>query len=109
MSQYENEFSNFPKELITLHYFKDIDDNVASIINQINSLRSQGLYNQASRIIENNNDILQQYVVDAIFFRTCEEEIQNTQKYAKKIQQQIYVQDKEPDFCEEEDIWIGAL
>lgn len=108
MSQYENEFSNFPQKLITLHNFKDVDDNIAGIINQINTLRSQGLYNQASRIIENNKDILPQYIVDAVTFRTWEEEIQNTQKYARKIQQQIYFQDDEPDYCEEDDIWIGV-
>ncbi|RKI76643.1 hypothetical protein D7V90_20555 [bacterium 1xD42-87] len=109
MSQYENEFSNFPHKIITLHHFKDVDDTVAPIINQINTLRSQGLYNQASRIIENNKDILQKYVIDAVNCRTIEEEIQNTQKYAKKIQQQIYIQDDEPDFCEEDDIWIGVI
>lgn len=109
MSQYENEFSNFPHKLITLHHFKNVDDTVATIINQINTLRSQGLYNQASRIIENNKDILPQYVIDAVNCRTIEEEIQNTQKYAKKIQQQIYIQDDEPDFCEEDDIWIGVI
>ena len=60
MSQYENEFSDFPKKLITKHNFKNIDDSIASIINQINNLRSQGLYTQASLIIDNNKDILSQ-------------------------------------------------
>ena len=105
---YENEFSNFPQELITLHHFKDIDDNIADIINQINSLRSQGLYNQAARIIDANKDVLSQYVIDAITFRTWEEEIYNTQRYARKVQQQIYFQEDEPDYCEEDDIWIGV-
>ena len=57
MSEYSREFSNFPSEKITKHNFKNVDDTIASIINQINSLRSQGLYNQASRIIQNNYDI----------------------------------------------------
>lgn len=108
MSQYENEFSNFPNKLIIRHNFKNIDDNIASVINQINSLRSQGLYNQASRVIENNKDILRQYVVDAVTFRTWVEEIYNTQLYAKKVSQQIYFDDEEPDYCEEGDIWIGV-
>ncbi|MCM1234078.1 MAG: hypothetical protein NC489_28575 [Ruminococcus flavefaciens] len=108
MSQYENEFSNFPQNLITLHNFQDVDDNIATVINEIDTLRSQGLYNQASRIIEQNNDILKRYIVDAVIFRTWEEEIQNTQKYAKKVQQQIYFQDEEPDYCEEDDLWIGV-
>ena len=77
MSEYSREFSNFPSEKITKHNFKNVDDTIASIINQINSLRSQGLYNQASRIIQNNYDILSHYIVDAITFRTWEEEIYN--------------------------------
>lgn len=105
---YENEFSNFPNKMITRHYFKNVDDNIADVINQINALRSQGLYNQAARIFDNNKDVLKQYVIDAVTFRTLEEEIYNTQRYAKKIQQQIYFQDDEPDFCEEDDIWIGV-
>lgn len=108
MPQYETEFSNFPHQKITKHYFKNIDDNIAPIINQINSLRAQGLYNQASRIIDANKDVLAQYVIDAVTFRTWEEEIYNTQRYALKIQQQIYFDDEEPDYCEEGDIWIGV-
>ena len=70
MSEYSREFSNFPSEKITKHNFKNVDDTIASIINQINSLRLQGLYNQAARIIQNNYDILSYYIVDAITFRT---------------------------------------
>ena len=109
MSQYETEFSNFPQQFISLHNFKNVDDSIANIINQINILRSQGLYNQADRIMENNKDILSQYIIDAVTFRTIEEEIYNTQRYAKKVQQQIYFQDDEPDYCEEDDIWIGKV
>ena len=108
MSQYETEFSNFPQKLITLHNFKNIDDTIATVINQVNTLRSQGLYNQASRIIENNKDVLAQYVVDAVTFRTWEEEIQNTQKYAKAQQQVIYFEDEEPEYCLENDVWMGV-
>jgi len=107
MTEYENEFSNFPLKKITRHNFKNIDDNIASIINQINALRSRGLYNQASRIIQNNSDILGQYIVDAITFRTWEEEIYNTQKYAKQQQQSIYFDEDEPD-CIEGDVWVGG-
>lgn len=107
MANYENEFSNFPFQKITKHNFKNVNDNVASIINQINELRSQGLYDQAARVIQNNSDILGQYVVDAVTFRTWEEEIFNTQVYAKKMQQSVYFENKEPD-CMEDDIWLGG-
>ena len=90
MAVYSDEFSNFPSQEITRHNFKNVDDNIASIINQINQLRSLGLYNQASRVIENNKDILGQYIVDANTFRTWEEEIYNAQIYAKKQKQIIF-------------------
>lgn len=108
MAQYENEFTNFPHQLIALHNYKNVDDNIASIINQINELRAQGLFNQASRIIESNKDILKQYIIDAVSIRSIEEEIYNTQKYAKQQQQSVFFEDEEPDYCEEEDIWLGV-
>ncbi|MCM1253709.1 MAG: hypothetical protein NC321_12885 [Clostridium sp.] len=109
MSQYEHEFSSFPSKKITRHDFKNVDDNIADVINQINSLRSQGLYNQASRIIQNNFDILSHYIVDAITFRTWEEEIYNTQKYARQVQQSIYFDESEEDFDGiEGDVWLGG-
>lgn len=109
MSRFENEFSNFPNKKITRHNFKNVDDNIGNIVNQINLLRSQGLYNQASRIMKNNIDILSQYIVDAITFRTWEEEIYNTQKYARQVQQSIYFDELEKDFDGiEGDVWLGG-
>lgn len=107
MSTYEREFSNFPEQKIILHHFKNVDDNLATIINEINELRSQRLYNQATRVIQNNSDALGQYIVDAITYRTWEEEIYNTQIYAKKMQQSIYFDKEEPD-CVEGDVWLGG-
>ncbi|MDE6748897.1 MAG: hypothetical protein K2K21_07540 [Lachnospiraceae bacterium] len=108
MAEYENEFSQFPLKKITKHNFKNVDDTIAPIINQINVLRSQGLYHQASQIIENNQDTLAQYIVDAITFRTWEEEIYNTQKYAKQVQQFVFLDENEPTECNEGDVWIGG-
>ena len=107
MTEFEREFSNFPTVKITKHNFKNIDDNIADVINQINALRAQGLYNQAARLIQNNSDILSQYIADAATFRTWEEEIYNTQVYAKSIQQSVYFDDTQPD-CIEGDVWLGG-
>ncbi|MBO5054866.1 MAG: hypothetical protein J6C64_00720 [Lachnospiraceae bacterium] len=107
MADYESEYSKFPSQKITKHNFQNIDDNIASIINQINSLRSQGLYNEAARIIQNNRNILSKYIADAVTFRTWEEEIYNTQVYAQKKQQFIYFDETEPD-CDKEDVWMGG-
>lgn len=106
MAEYSNEFSNFPSQLITRHNYKNVDDTIASVVNQINTLRSQGLYNQAARIIENNKDVLSQYNVDATNFRTWEEEIYNTQIYAKQMQQSVLFDDTEPE-CILGDVWIS--
>ena len=109
MTNFSDEFSSFPSRKITKHDFKNIDDDIAPVINQINSLRAQGLYNQAARIIQNNIDTLSQYIVDASTFRTWEEEIYNTQIYAKQVQQSIYFDESENDFDGiEGDVWIGG-
>ena len=111
MEIYENEFSSFPTRKITRN-FKNIDDNIASVINQINELRAQGLYNQASRIIDNNKDVLSQYIVDAVTYRTWEEEIYNTQRFAKQRSQIIFYDETEEEViedCLEGDIWIGGV
>ncbi len=109
MAEYSREFSNFPSQKITKHNFKNVDDDIASVINQINSLRAQGLYNQATRIIQANSDVLGQYIVDAVTFRTWEEEIYNTQKYARQKQQSVYFDESEDDFDGiEGDVWLGG-
>lgn len=109
MVEYEREFSSFPEKKITLHNFKNVDDTIAPVINQINALRAQGLYDQASRIMQNNFDILSNYIIDAITFRTFEEEIRNTQIYAKQVQQSVFFEESEDDVdCIEGDVWIGG-
>ncbi|MCM1134369.1 MAG: hypothetical protein NC400_02235 [Clostridium sp.] len=109
MADFEREFSCFPEKKIVRHDFKNVDDTIASIINQINELRLQGLYNQATRIVQQNFDVLSHYIVDAITFRTWEEEIYNTQIYARQKQQSIYFDDSEEDAdCIEGDIWVGG-
>lgn len=109
MAEYSREFSSFPSKKITRHNFKNVDDNIASIINQIKSLQLQGLYNQAARVVQDNFDVLSHYIVDAITFRTWEEEIYNTQKYARQVQQSIFFDEDEEDFDGiEGDVWVGG-
>lgn len=109
MAEYSREFSSFPSKKITRHNFKNVDDNIAPIINQINTLRSQNRYNQAARVVQDNFDVLSHYIVDAITFRTWEEEIYNTQLYAKQQQQSIYFDETEEDFDGiEGDVWLGG-
>lgn len=109
MTQYEHEFSSFPSRKITRHYFRDVDETAADLVNQINQLRSQGLYSQAAALIENNKDILSSCTIDAVTFRTWEEEIYNTQIYARQVRQSIYFEANEDDFdCLAGDVWLGG-
>jgi len=103
---FEREYSNFPREKITLHKYKNIDENVISEINKINSLRAKGDFNQATELIKNSPIDLSQYIIDATTFRTLEEEIFNTQIYAKQKQQFIYFDKDVPDALYN-DVWIS--
>lgn len=107
MASYTNEYANFPTSLITLHDFQDIGDDVAVLVNNIQSLRSEGKYDEATKLIRNNSDLLENRIVGAEWFRTQEEEIRNTQIFARSAQQMIYDDETEPDIAEG-DIWIGG-
>lgn len=107
MNQTTHEYSNFPNELITKHNFKDVDDNIASVINQIKELQASGLYNQASRIVAQNKDVLGQYIIDSSIVNELIEHIRNTEIVSLQAQQCIYVGDK-PLTCNNGDVWIGA-
>ena len=109
MSQYEHEYSNFPNQKIILHHFKNIDDNIAPLINQITSLRLQAQCAQAANLVKENQDLLIPYIVDAITYNTWEEEIYNTQIYARQRKQAVHFDESEDDVdCIEGDIWVGG-
>lgn len=108
MSKFNTEYSNFPTQKITKHNFIDVNDDISSLVNQINMLRSQGQYGQAAQLIQANKEVLSRFIVDAETFRTWEDEIYNAQKYAKQVQQSIYFEENEEDVdCLEGDVWIG--
>ncbi len=109
MAEYSREFSNFPSKKITKHHYKNVDDNIASDIQIINNYRAQGQYNKAAHYIQENITKLSDYIVDAVTFRTWEEEIYNTQIYAKQKQQSIFFEESEDDFDGiEGDVWVGG-
>lgn len=105
--QATHEYSNFPDEVIQKHNFKDVDDKIASVINQIKELQVAGLYNQASRVIDQNRDVLGQYIIDADTINSIMEHIRNTQIVALQTRQCIYVGSK-PYTCSNGDVWIGV-
>ncbi len=108
MTKYESEYSSFPTQKIAKHNFTDINDDTAAIVNQINALRDQGQYSQATQLLLANKEVLSHSIVDAETFRTWEDEIYNAQKYAKQVQQSIYFEENEEEVdCLEGDVWIG--
>lgn len=96
MASYTNEYSKLPKELLTLHHYKDVDDYVAPLINQIKILQSQGAYDRVNSMISNRPD-LKQYVFGAEDWNALEEETRNLEILAKSKKQQIFYQEEEPD------------
>lgn len=109
MGIYNNEYGSvFPNESsIALHNFEDITDSVvaSSEFQEVNELRVSGNDTEAQkRIIQYN---LQKYIVDALVFNLWEEEINNTQVYARQMQQRIYFGKNEPDCCIG-DTWIAG-
>ncbi len=105
MAEFTHEYSQFPNKVWERRYFKDVDDSIAEVINQIKNLQSQGLYNQAQRIIEQNKDVLGKYIMDTEYLNAVDEETINLEKYAKQQKQSIYFQEAEPDGVLN-DVWI---
>lgn len=120
---YETEYSNFPTQNITLHEFKNINDDgvtyelngttytttIDKLISQINTLRVSSLTSDRAKCVELMNatkSTLDQYMVDATTFNTWEQEIYNTQLYAKNVLQSVHFGTVEPE-CQAEDVWIG--
>ena len=107
-SSYTNEYSTFPYNLIKQHHFKDADDSIASLINEINNYKLQGNFEVASKLISENADLLSHYTIDSSIINIIEEEIRNTQVMAKQKHQCIYIQDSEPELCCSNDVWLGS-
>ncbi len=107
MAEFTHEYSQFPNKVWERRYFKDVDDSVAEVINQIKNLQSQGLYNQAQRIIEQNKDVLGKYIINTEYLNAVDEEMINLEKYTKQQKQSIYFQEDEPDGGILNDVWIS--
>ena len=106
MANYTNEYSKLPYQIMEPHNYKDVDDSIAEIVNQIKSLQSQGLYNQANRLVENNKDVLGKYVFSVEAFNAIEEETRNLEIMCKEKKQSIYY-NEEPDNPQKNDVCIS--
>jgi hypothetical protein len=92
---------------MTKKQYKDVDDSVASKIQQIQDLRRSGSYNLAAQKIKELN--LKDYNFSAQDVNWLIEEIRNTQIYAKQKRQNIYTDDENPiTSAINYDVWIGG-
>lgn len=107
-SSYTHEYSQFPYRLIEIHNYKDADDSVASLINQINELKFNGNYEAATKIINDNADVLKQYAIDSVAVNTLEEENRNAQIMALQKHQCVWFDENEPVVCSVGDVWEGG-
>jgi len=109
MASYQYEYANFPaKGLITLHNFQDVTDEVAALVNEIESLRQAGKFGEAAKLERENSDRLINRAVGSEWFRTIEEEVHNTQIFARAAQQCVHSGADEP-IANENDVWIGGI
>ena len=106
MARYTNEYSKLPLQIMELHNYKDVNDSIAEVVNEIKELQSKGLYNQAARVIENNKDVLGKYVFSVEAFNAIEEETRNLEIMTMERKQSIYY-DIEPDDPATSDVWIS--
>lgn len=108
MANYTHEFSNFPNEILTRHEFKDVDDTIANIVNQIKELQAKGEYSRAAQYIDMNKDTLGPYVLGSEYLNTIDEETRNVEIYTKAKKQQIFYQDDNPEgVAYQYDVWLG--
>lgn len=107
MASYTNEYSKLPKQIMSLHHYKDVDNSVAPLINQIKILQEKGEYDKVNAIIQNNIENLKQYSFGADAINAIDEETRNLEIYAKSKKQSIFYQNDMPESAEFSDVWIG--
>jgi len=105
---YTHELSNFPNTPINLPEFKDVDNTVRTLVEQVRQYRMAGNYTAAANLIQQNNDTLRQYNFTAEDVNRIVEDIRNTQLYVQSKKQQLYYTASENNFVgSDQDIWIG--
>lgn len=112
MDNYTNEYraNNFPNAVMTKTNFIDVNDSIASLINQINTYRQQGRYDLATEIIRQNSTTLAKATIDSGTINKLAEEIRNAQIFALKNSQAVYISDvSEPGTAVAGDVWIGQV
>ena len=105
---YTHEYSKLPIEIMDRHFFKDVDNTIAPLINQIKELQANCEYDKVNEIINQNISNLSQYVLSSDYMNAIDEETRNLEIFAKSKKQQIFYDNEVPEYASELDIWIGG-
>ena len=108
MARYTRSFGSlYPQDIISLTNYKNADNTIGTLLNQIKSKEENGDYAGAQTIIQQNINTLKQYVLDSSAINKYVEEIRNIEIYVKANKQQIYYQRTEPyTYADVGDVWI---
>ena len=108
MAKFTHEYSNFPDELITIVGYKNVNDTIGELINQINAYRLDGNYAAAQILIDEYATQLKKYNLDMEIINTMVEEIRNTQIKSYIAGQFLSIEEEEPDGMWENFVWLGG-
>lgn len=118
MATYTHHYSRFPEEVYIPHNFKDAENetvviggeniNVGNLISHVRNLLAEGNFSQAKYYIEQNKTVLEPYVLNAEHINMIEEETRNCEVYAISRQQAVFYSDEEPEYSEDNDVWITS-
>lgn len=108
--EYTHEYSQYPDELIELVDYKNVDDTVGGLINEIETYRAQGNYLAATDLIERYADRLKKYNIDMTLINSMVEEIRNAQIKALTDGQFLSIDEEEPERLQinEGFVWVGG-
>lgn len=112
---FREEAESFPHDIPAITTYKDVDENVASIVGQVESAVRDGNYAAASELIENYENSLQDqqyslkyYMISTQVINRMIEDIRNAQIFAISNLQQVYTLESEPLAAVFGDIWVGG-
>lgn len=87
--------SKYPTELIELGNHKDVDNSIVSLINQYNYYVKNNDTANASKIYNENKELLKPYILNTEYINFLEEEIYNTGLFAMATNTSV-ITDTEP-------------
>lgn len=112
---YRTKNQAFPQTIPSLYEYKNVDSSMATVIAPIENAIANGDYATATTLIKqyeaSNTDSsksLSHYMIDVSDIGRIMEDIRNTQIYALRRKQKIYVQQTEPSDIDDGDVWVGG-